>query len=625
MSGTHAGPVLRPRPAAARVLIATSTIIAIAVAWAGQPVVVVGLILFLSTARLADRYGWLLSWAISLTLGALGLVGVLTAATAVPVDLGVLVTTIWTVLAVALAGAQLFRPSPTLTRPALTSLAEAALVPVALAAVFVVHYVRSGGGWIAWAMNNDVASRTRVVRWTLADGGTREHSSPDPLTTLLNTAWSSRGYDGNDPADSLGHIVVQSAQASMLVWLAVSLTVAALALASLQGRPAGVRVVCAAAVALLPWTWFMAGYAFEYGFQNAGPSVLLLLAAWLVWRGGDAHPVVSCAMLVLVTVALVMTWAPLGVVGTALLGAHLLRQRRSLLRAPWWGWAVVVASLGVAGVFAVTVTLATLRRSSSGDLANEGAMLTFYPVRTLVVSVVLVVVGAIAARRAPSSRGAWFGAAFALTGVAAACAVLLYLRRDSPTLWGYYPVKFVWLVACATILVLAASSVAIAGRLSASWWRGNGTVLVIGVAVAGMLMISPKPPTTDGYAAPLNLVNTSAKDVAGRSVLDLFDQRHPSVVSRYSQAFTGTADDAFTNFWLLQMDAADGDDRLRGYALTLDPTSTRAVCEVAKVLIGRSPIIWTSVPEHQRTTQAFCTKRGRDAQVRLVPPPPAYE
>jgi hypothetical protein len=43
------------------------------------------------------------------------------------------------------------------------------------------------------------------------------------------------------------------------------------------------RVLAAAIVAAIPFTWFVLGFAAQFGFYNATLTLLLLLASWLAW------------------------------------------------------------------------------------------------------------------------------------------------------------------------------------------------------------------------------------------------------------------------------------------------------------------------------------------------------
>jgi len=70
---------------------------------------------------------------------------------------------------------------------------------------------------------------------------------------------------------------------------------------------AGGRARCglggAVLLALVPWTWFMAGLAASYGFQNVGPTVLVLLLTYVVAQGSFRHPVAGVTGLIMATVA----------------------------------------------------------------------------------------------------------------------------------------------------------------------------------------------------------------------------------------------------------------------------------------------------------------------------------
>ncbi len=552
------------------------------VAWMGQPAPVVILIVVLATTRLSGRYGWLTSWALVLTASAVAIVGLFRLSSYLEPDVGIMVTAIWSVIAIGLSSAEMVWPSRAFTRRTLAAIATAAAMPIGLGLAFFAYYVQQGGRWISWAMASDTAWRTRTVRWILDDGGsTVRHLSPDPLTGVVNAAWSARRYDPDSPGVSLHHLVVQGAQVSILFWLCVSLTVAALTAASLRDRARGVQMVGAAVGALLPWTWYMAGYSFEYGFQSVGPSVLLILCAWILWRGSEQHTVICLGGLTVTTTALVMTWAPLGAVAAALVVAVIIHRRRNLRAGTRLEWACVVLALIVSGAYAFGVALRAAGDIGTSAFATDGAIITFHPARLAALLAVAAIICVIRAARTPDT--VWWGAAWAVGAVLAVCAYLLHLRQGTGTLWGYYPVKFAWLCSCGLLLISYTALVSPLGRWSTRRWGGNGTAAAAAVVLITMTCASPVPPTTGGPFAPRNLQTTHLNDPGAATIFSLY-QKHPyALATSYADGFDGPQNDGFANFWLLQLDAEDADDPVRGMAYALNSRDLQGVCETIRI------------------------------------------
>lgn len=581
----------------------------------GSVVVVVLAVLVTHITAAARHVGWRVASAVTLLTAMVAQVCYLRITPAFGWSLGTSDLLFWVLLGAAGVAALLFGGTPAVSAAQVETFAYVMIVPVVGVTAYVVKMASSGGSWIAWAMNNDVAFRTLLVRFIIEDRGIRaDRGYADPLTDGLLAAWSANDAGGG--LDRTIHAVVYSgAEIWILLWLAVS---AFCSLAALRSTTGGrfYRAGAAIVAGLLPWTWFISGSAFELGFQNVVTTLLVVVLAWVVWTHRETHPAVCLAGLLVATLAAAMAWAPLALIPLAWSAHAAFTQRSALLSTPMPTRILPVAAMSLGVAYGAFVTLPETLASGTGGLSGDGAIQAV----SWQWSLGLAVVGTAAAilwrrRLSPTLRwGLWVAAGSSALVVA----YLLYQRRVSPALWGYYPMKFTWLVISAGLLLAVAETAAGSARLRA-WWS-RAVVLVVTVGMALVLMDKITPPWAPGSRfTPAALAENERNDRAVGPLFTILRTHPKSFVASYSTGrWAGARLDGFINFWLFQVSAPVYNDPIRFLAYSFEPTDAPSSCREVGQVWGSGVEVWTRDAKTARAYTRACA--SEQVAVRLLQP-----
>lgn len=454
------------------------------------------------------------------------------------------------------------------------------VMPAIVAAYFATTVMRNPLPWVSWAMGGDSANNMILNREFLLQGGLlRSQGNGAPLATVIHASWAAPGVDGHDRVEAVRALVLMGGQLGLLTCVALGVVGSLLALRSARALR-GHRVVVAAAAGLVPWLWCVAGYVFLYGYQNAAPAMLVLLLGWLCWLAQRDHPVGAVTGLVLATWASAIVWGPVTVIPAGWLVAAVIIQRGPLRRA---GRLLVVPGVALAGAiaYALLVTLRDLR-SQGGLPGFDGAHPNFDQHWSLRLGIALVVLVALLHR--------WLGAEVrwgfwaAVPGIAAGVAQLMLAREELPDAWGYYPIKFTWIVAVFLAVVLFAELVGPAQRLAARAWGGTGVLTALAVPVIALFVLTPtlRPVTAFSVLAPVRMHDETATDLPLDRMFTLMEEHPKTIVSSYWRSPERVGFDSLTNFWLLQSGAENISDPIRTPAYTLDSTDPAALCEAIR-------------------------------------------
>lgn len=504
---------------------------------------------------------------------------------------------LWTVVGVTCA---LFSAIPRTTGPRgqwtrrrALDLASALVVPFLFGAYFWHGAHRPGAPWIAWSMGGDSANNIIINRQFLSQGGLLlEQVNAAPLATVLHSSWGAIGVEDMGYAEQVRHLIVTSGQFSLLGWLLLSFLAATLTLSASPGGR-GFRVLTAAAAASVPMLWFVAGHAMTFGFANAFPAMLVLVTGWICWLEHHRSPVASLTGQVLTTWLAATAWGPVAIVPALWMVATVIVERRLLWRAGrrlLWPAAAFVA----ATTYAVVVTLRDVG-ASSGALAADGGNPEISLRWSVTVGVALLVVTAAFYRQiSPTVRiGVW--TAVIASGLGAA--YLIRARAGLPEWWGYYPIKFTWIVLSATFIVLIASLQHPARRLAHRGWGGTGTVLALGASVLVMAQISPpiQPVNLMSVLTPVSLHDGTTWDSTFKTMFTLMDTEPRSITAGYFEGPLGPQSDQLANFWMLQMSASSLGDPIRVPAYNMNAADPASVCATIAVWQG-GVTVWTRDP-----------------------------
>lgn len=493
-------------------------------------------------------------------------------------------------------------------------LALAALsVPIVCVAWLTVVRATAATPKLAWLMNNDSAFNVFSSRHILLDGGVdpAKHPSPAPGMSEVAALFTAPGRSGVARSALLEHDVERVLQALVLATGALSVLGALGAVLVVRRGHLVPRITVAVAVAALPWTWFLFGFAMQYGFWNAIVSSAVLAAAWLAFAERRRHPTAASAAQALAGTALLPLWAPL-LLAPALFGLVVVVQhRREHLALRRWALVAWLAPVLLLAWYVLFVIMPLLG-GDTGALAADGAMIAISRTTIVVILLSAAAIGLMVhARR--EVAGELAGPLVVLVAGLIGLDYLVGQRAEAPTgPWGYYPAKFGWLLAFLALLAAARAAVALAlpstapGDAVGTSTRSRVTALGRGIAAAlapvlavAVLVAQVPPadprPVTDDYPIPVPTPDwrlasvwpllsisksdaSSAMDPAVETLLKLSSPDQKRLVSRYQDQLS---DDTFVNFWLLSQPVVQDRNDVRWYAYFLEPDKPESLCALA--------------------------------------------
>lgn len=488
---------------------------------------------------------------------------------------GTSVKVLWLALGLAAAVAASAQPSK-VTASNLVTIAMLATVPAAMAVTFGVRIATAPRPWISWAMANDSANNMVLTRMVLDAGGlNRSMSNPAPLPTVMDATWASFA-PGTGLAARVQHIVVSSAEVGLLATAAIGVFAGLVALPHLPRR-GPMRLLAFAFLGLLPWLWFISGFAAAYGFQNAAPAVCVLICSWICWRSQTDHPSASLAGSILAAWVSLIVWGPLVLPTAALAVALMVRCRRVYLGNPRLLIAPAAVGAGAASYF-LLLTLPDLVSLGNG-LAKSGAFPPLSPSWSAGL-VVAILVACLMPRRRFRSELLW-GYLAGVAGAAVGVAQLLHARGSARPLWGYYPLKFAWLIDAA-ILMIAVAEVAAIGR-GTRWIKWPVVAAATVSASAAMYLIASPAPIVGAasWFTPAQLYQQTAMDTPTARMFDLMAIHPETLVATFWPTATPQSVDGTSDFWLIEANATSLDDPLRKWGYFMKVTEPDSVCQAA--------------------------------------------
>ncbi len=486
------------------------------------------------------------------------------------------------------------------TRPGFNRAISAAVAPLVAVIMLLIGEITGSRG-VLWAMHGDTAWNVISSRFMMDDGGlrpeTHPNSSPSAAALLAMVAIVGRSEVG---ADLLRHDIDRLAQLWIALALLVSLLAALVAVHTPRLSTAG-RWIAGVVAGLMPLSWYVMGFAWDFGFLNAPVALILLFAAWIGWLECRISPLRGAALLSVATVGMLATWAPLAAVPAALAVAALIADRRRIRRSLGALVAWIAVALPVP-LYAIAVTLEDLQRDGAALAVNGGfpALSSSDTVVTMGVSAAIICTVAVMA----GDRHRLVG--IIAVGVAAVVGIgyLVFQRIPTGHPWGYYPAKMAWLI---IVLLIAIAIGSLCAALTASGARRRASIAVgvVGaVALAGCMTLVPpiRQPILAQLFPWVDVVRgtgVAAPAEAPEQVFDLAATGTRALAARLGPH------DAFINFWLLQLDAGAGDDPIRSYAYLLDSTDAGQVCDAIRAW-GGDVVVHTADPALEAELEAGC-------------------
>lgn len=432
---------------------------------------------------------------------------------------------------------------------------------------------------ISFAMNGDAVWNTVTARFVVEDGGivSSRHPNPAPLTAELLASIDAPGRGLVSSQNLLLHDVVRQAQLWFVLLGATSVLIMVLVAQCLRGASKRLTQFIPLLSGLLPYTWFFSGFSFFFGFYNATIAILVLLAGWHAWLQAKTHPLLSLSLLSTASVILLATWAPLVVITGSLLVTLFIRQGLSYWFKGSLTRVLILLSAGLIPLaYFALFSLADIRREGPA-LSVDGGIFELSPY-LLVVLPLLIALFTLMRWQEKYSQQSFWGALSIFIGGGIALGYLVWQRKETSQLWGYYPVKFSWLVSTLLIVVLL--------TLLLQWVDFSKSNLVktslslFGIsAVIGGLMLCAKPLGLTEILSPLAVISSKGVGVNDEVVPEISQLAAGEdliVVVHYGQ---NPQQDLFMNNWLLQLPVDRPDSLQRWYSYYLDGTDLGLVCK----------------------------------------------
>ena len=471
----------------------------------------------------------------------------------------------------------------------------------------VVIWLKPGADSLGWAMLGDAVPDMMFSRFMAYDGGVNTalhpHSSPLPYG-LIALQISPRRPDV-PASEMLRHDLEGQAQLWALLTILASLLMSLVVARMLRDVRGALKIAAVIIAGMLPYTWFVIGFSSSYGFFNVAVLVVLLLLSWLLWLELSEHPVVSIVGLMTVSTLLLATWAPIVVVPLVLALVGFVSQR-ALVR-NWLRSAITVFVFALAGaqfvLYVVLVSLPDVLRDA-GRLAFDGAIPFSMPASAFFLAG-LGGVAALVSFRLPRGRWDAVGLSSVVTASIPAMLYLIYQRKNLPTVWGYYPQKFAWVLAILLLVIFVAVGVRFVSTLTGRWYSKVGPVAAICSVLMGVMLLNPPQGNGLTLLTPLHAIYNGHAVMTTSMVKDTFELsgKRGAVVWDYR----GQTADLAIDSWLIQMRAKSEGDPTRYWSYYL--TSTNALCQVA--IDSSVPItVYTSNKALANAGQFACSDRN---------------
>ncbi|AWB88643.1 hypothetical protein [Homoserinimonas hongtaonis] len=528
-----------------------------------------------------------------LSFWALGGVLAVTAATNLPMLPTVI--TLWTVIGLGGAAACASRVDSVRlpSRAALAAWLPALLGAAVWLSTISVAGVLKGSSRISWVMSGDSANNLLFAREVVYRGGIvfGPLENPVPLTSALLGASIAAGRDRVAPQQLLAHDLESFAAlwALLIALLCVlSGAVAASIVRAVTLRPVTIGIVAAGA-SCLPLTWFVSGYPIEFGFFNTAISLVIVLAAFLAFLSYRTSPALVLAAQAFTATLLLAVWSPLvllpaslGFVTIVFMWRELLATRRSSL----WLLVIAIAQLIVFGLAVVLPSVVSL-----GDfLKAQGAVHGFRTVMLPLLALAAVGLALFALKGHRSSALA--GTIAIISGSGAILGVLLFISRNEPVPWTYYPLKFAWLASVILIVIIAGLLPALALRFLRGHSMQQIGVAAVMIATLVGLVVMPKLAFSLDTRGPLARIIDGDflgdGDSVARQIVSLSDPDQSHLLWQTGQHY-----ETAVNFWLMMMwaDSMKENFELRAAAYGLEGTDDVGVlCRNIELMGGRTVV-----------------------------------
>lgn len=477
---------------------------------------------------------------------------------------------------------------------------------VGLVFLFIVQSV-NGPFNAYWAMNNDAVWNTVSTRFLIQDGGVdiNVHPNASPLTAGILAAATSPGRELTPSSTLLAHDVSLQGQTWSAVVILSAVVAGIIASTSLNKKNPFLRILGIVGSMALPLSWFYSGYAVQFGFYNASLATLILLTVWIVWGNHHLDPTLSFLVLCLGSIAILATWAPLVLV-PGFLGVFLLvREWKTIMGTPRRYFISLFGALALVG-YALFFTLRDLLREG-GALSVDGGIFNFQPVQFALI-IVSAVIMSIVVSHSRKQNDQFIGTASVVIAGIIGTGFLAYQRQGSESLWGYYPVKFAWLISTLLIVVLFVGLLSLVSDFSLSSFMKITYVFASGGFVVLLMSLSGTP-SLSTLITPVGIAvdpSSATRSDFLRELSKLSSENEKTMVVNFGAT---SQEDLSYNNWLLQIDSQSSQDPIRWFSYFLDGTDLSMVCEASTVW-GDNVTIHTRNPSLEQSLADVCPRNS---------------
>lgn len=478
-----------------------------------------------------------------------------------------------------------------------------------------------GAARLSWLMQGDSANNVLFAREILGEGGVAIGASanPVPLPSALMAIVMEVGRGSISSSMLTLHDLSAFAQVWIIVVAGVCFFTGAVVskLASLAGGSPRIAGILAAGGSLIPLSWFVTGYPFDYGFFNTSVALLVMMAAILCYFGTGAKAGFSIAVLLFAATLLLAIWSPLVLLPLGLTLALVLTRGKKILRDGVLSIVIDSIALLQLALYGLLIVLPGLVAQSQ-FLSAPGGAFAFrrWVLFALAAACLLVVLIVFRRLRDPVV----VGVAAIVTACLTSLGALLFITRDAANPWSYYPLKCAWLgsVVLAVLLVGLAGAF-VARYLSKIWIRALG-VAVIAVVTIGFLHWSPTASPGFVWREPLPKILAGEYLGSGDQVTDrivkLANPKQANFLWKSGSEYEGSI-----NFWVLQLwaDSMSKNIDLKRMAYGMyDPKDTKSLCTVVTLMGGRVDV-YTRDPNLATELDAACPSELKG--IRILPEP----
>ena len=472
--------------------------------------------------------------------------------------------------------------------------------PLLWICVLLLAQLLPGASRRSWAMQGDSANNILFAREVIANNGVVVGASenPVPMPAALLAAAIDIGRSEVPTSALLDHDLA----AFTVLWgmlIAMSGVMAAVLAGSLArsvGAAPAVVAISTALGSLVPFSWFVTGYATEFGFFNTHIALIVMAATVIVFLESSRQPSAALAVLTVAGTILLATWSPLVLVPGILGLVLLIRSWRDVLATPRHA-AVVAVGIVQIGAYGVTAVLPGLVANGEA-LSAQGGVIAFS-------KVMLPALGATAIGFVAVASLPWARSTLRSVTVSAVVAVVVAVALGLSVLvvtaggeWTYYPLKFAWLASALLVVVIVGLFIPAASALFA---HPRAVAVIAIIATAGVLVFTQLSPTIASgerrqhpFARILegNVASAHGGDAVANRIIELADTAVPRVLWK-----SGEQSEADINFWLVQMQVEDiseeFDLRLAAYEIG-SQTETAELCSTLN-LLGPNAVVLTRV------------------------------